>query len=425
MTSGVNPVTCGTVTFNDGVNPIATNVPLGSPSSDQAATTTSTLTVGIHSIAAVYVPGACGYVPSTSSVLSQNVYQYLSESPYGIVFGYSTVGNTSTTTASRPVTLTNNTGAPITIGQIVATTTSNPSGPVSISPSTDFQLTADTCSNYPAPGLAGGATCTLGVTFTATAGVGSYAGNLNIPSDALNTPNIVTLSGSGIGENITPPSGLTFGSTVVGQTSAARVATLTNPGTNPVGLTVSSITTTGEFVIDSTYMSNPLNNPCGSTPPYSGASLAPGTSCKIGVDFIPTAPGASSGGSLVIYSNAKNVPATTTLMGTGTLSALTLSPASLSFGVVPNGTTSADKTVTVTNPNTALGATVTINSIGTSNAVFGIDSTTCGSSLAPSGTCTINVNFSPTATGTVSGTLNISDNAGNGTQKGTLYGTGQ
>ena len=424
MTSGVNPVTCGTVTFNDGVNPIATNVPLGSPSSDQAATTTSTLAVGANSITAVYVPGACGYVSSTSSVLSQSVRQYLSESPYGIVFGYSTVGNTSSTTAPRIVTLTNNTGAPITIGQIVSTTTSNPSGPVSISPSPDFQIpvSGDGCSLAALPG---GSSCMVGVTFTASAGVGSYAGNLNIPSDALNSPNIVTLSGTGIAENISLSPGMLFTSTLVGHTSATKVATLTNSSTNPVGLTISSISTTSEFVIDTTYMSNPANNPCGSTPPYGGASLAPGTSCTVGVDFIPTAPGASSGGSLVIHSNAKNNPAMIPLSGTGTLSVLTLSPGSLSFGVVPNGTTSADKTTTLTNPNTAAGATVTINSIGTSNAVFGIDSTTCGSSLAPSGTCTINVNFSPTATGTVSGTLNISDNAGNGTQKATLYGTGK
>jgi hypothetical protein len=254
--------------------------------------------------------------------------------------------------------------------------------------------------------------------------VGSYVGNLNIPSDALNTPNIVTLAGAGVAENINPSPAITFPSTLVGQTSATKVATLTNPGTNPVGLTVNGASTTGAFAIDTAYMSNPANNPCGSTPTYGGASLAPGASCTIGVDFIPTAPGASSGGDLVIASNAKNNPATIPLSGTGTLSALTLSPGSLSFGIVPDGTTSADKTVTVTNPNTSLGGTVAISGIATSNGVFGIDSTTCGSSLAPSGTCTINVNFSPTTSGTASGTLNISDNAGNGTQKGTLYGTG-
>jgi hypothetical protein len=44
--------------------------------------------------------------------------------------------------------------------------------------------------------------------------------------------------------------------------------------------------------------------------------------------------------------------------------------------------------------------------------------------LPPSGMCTINVNFSPTAAGSYSGTLNIDDNAGTGVQKGTLYGTG-
>jgi hypothetical protein len=86
--------------------------------------------------------------------------------------------------------------------------------------------------------------------------------------------------------------------------------------------------------------------------------------------------------------------------------------------------------VTNNNANTANGA-VTISSLTTSNPVFAVDNvnTTCGSTLAGGGaSCTIAVNFSPTAAGAVSGTLNIVDSAGTGatstTQKVSLYGTG-
>lgn len=415
--SNGNAITCGTVTFNDGVTPIATGVPLGSPSSDQAAYTTSTLTVGQHSITAIYVPGACGFVTSTSNTVAQSVMAPLKVTPYGIVFPASVFGNTGTTTPARIETALNQSAVAVNIGTITAATT-GVSGP-----SPNFQIVSDTCSEPANPPLAPNASCTFGVTFTATA-LGNFVGTVSVPSDALNGTQTVTLSGTGTAPLINLSPGLTFPGSQVGQTSAATgSATLTNP--NSVGLTVYTITTSGDFG------TTPVGtNPCNLT---GSTILAPtgsaGSSCTVGVTFTPTAQGTRTG-SVNITSNASNAPqppaapGMIALKGTGTLSALTLSPGSLSFGIVPDGTTSADKTVTVTNPNTSLGGTVAISGIGTSNGVFGIDSTTCGSSLAPSGTCTINVNFSPTTSGTASGTLNISDNAGNGIQKGTLYGTG-
>ena len=149
--------------------------------------------------------------------------------------------------------------------------------------------------------------------------------------------------------------------------------------------------------------------------------------------FTPTAQGTQTG-TLSITSNYATGSSPTTLKGTGTLAALTLSPGSNQFGTVPHGTNSADKAVTMINPNPSVGGggptTVAISGITTSNSAFQIDSganghvTTCGSSLAPATSCTIYVYFAPSATGTASGTLNINDNAGNGLQQGTLYGSG-
>ena len=136
-------------------------------------------------------------------------------------------------------------------------------------------------------------------------------------------------------------------------------------------------------------------------------------------------------GSLIVTSNAKNSPATIALKGTGTLVPLTIMPTSLSFGAVPHMTTSADKFVTLSNPNPVSGGTINISSVTTTNAVFAVDGagTTCGSTLAGGGaSCVIALNFTPSAVGSFSGTLTIVDSAGNGTtsttQKVGLFGTG-
>ena len=87
------------------------------------------------------------------------------------------------------------------------------------------------------------------------------------------------------------------------------------------------------------------------------------------------------------------------------------------------GTTSASQPVTLSNTGNAA---LTISSIATS-ANFG-QTNNCGGSVAASGSCTINVTFSPTATGPLTGTLTITDNS-NGvagsTQSVALSGTGQ
>jgi hypothetical protein len=412
-----NPVTCGTVTFNNGATPIGgcSAVPLGSPSSNEAQCSTSSLAVGNNNITAVYNSGggSCLYITSTSNTVVQAVNAPLKVTPYSASFPNSTYANSGTTVPYNGfLTALNQSAVPITIGTITTATTGGPNG------GPNFATTSDMCSGVTlAPSGMTGDSCTFSLTFTATA-LGTFTGTASVPSNAPNSPNVVTLSGTGVAPMINLSPAITFPATQVGTTSStAGTATLTNP--NSVALTVSSIGVSGNFSI-APIGSNPCNL-MGST------ILAPsgmaGSSCTVGVNFTPTMVGTNTG-SLSVVSNASNSPAAIALKGTGTLAALTLSPTSVKFGVVPSGTTSPDMVVTVTNPNTAVGGTVSITGIGTSNSVFGIDSTTCGSTLPPSGMCTINVNFSPTAAGSYSGTLNIDDNAGTGVQKGTLYGTG-
>ena len=234
-----------------------------------------------------------------------------------------------------------------------------------------------------------------------------------MPSSGPNSPQTVSLAGTGLQASLTLPPSQAFANTLVGNTSTSKVATLTN--SNAVGLTITGVSTSGDFTIVSDGCTGVL--PANST-------------CMETLAFTPTMQGAETG-SLNITSNAKNSPASVTLTGTGTLSTLALTPNPLAFGKVPHGTTSPDEFITVTNNNVAAGGTISISSITTSNAVYAVDlgSTTCGSTLAGGGaSCMIAVNFSPVTTGAVSASLSIVDSAGNGTtsttQKVSLAGTG-
>jgi hypothetical protein len=98
----------------------------------------------------------------------------------------------------------------------------------------------------------------------------------------------------------------------------------------------------------------------------------------------------------------------------------------LSFGNQQVNTTSAVRTVTLTNTGNA---TLTINSIGLSGPNHGDfhQQNTCPSSsstLAAGDSCNINVTFTPTADGSRSASLTITDNASDSPQPVTLSGTG-
>ena len=93
------------------------------------------------------------------------------------------------------------------------------------------------------------------------------------------------------------------------------------------------------------------------------------------------------------------------------------SPTALTFSPQVTGTTSAAQTVTVANPTSAAAAVSSI----TASGPFA-QTNNCGSSIAANGSCTVNVTFSPTATGTSTGSVTI--NAGGVTSTVSLTGTG-
>ena len=99
--------------------------------------------------------------------------------------------------------------------------------------------------------------------------------------------------------------------------------------------------------------------------------------------------------------------------------ALAASPTSLSFGDLASGSTSAAQAVTISNPGTSA---VSVSSV----ALTGNFSQTnnCGSSIAAGGSCTVEVTFSPTSGGALTGTLTVTTSAPGGPLTVALSGTG-
>ena len=95
--------------------------------------------------------------------------------------------------------------------------------------------------------------------------------------------------------------------------------------------------------------------------------------------------------------------------------AVTLSATMLTFGLQPVATASVAQTVTVGNSGTLPLAGLSIGLTGSDAGSFFANST-CGSSLAPVGSCTVSVVFNPATTGSKQAVLQITDNAINSPQ---------
>lgn len=287
----------------------------------------------------------------------------------------------NTTSAVKTVTVTNSGTATLDIS--------------SIAPSSDFAVSSTTCGAT----VAVGKNCKVSLTFTPTE-VGAVTGTLTFNDNASNTPQTVALSGTGIAPATLTPASATFASETVGSTTAAKTFTLTNNQT--VALTSIASSTTGDFAVSATTCTT---------------SLAAKGKCTISVTFTPTAPGTLTG-TLQVTDSASTSPQTSSLTGTGAVAA-TLTPATETYAAQTVGTTSAAKTLTLTNKQAVALTSIAISTSGD----FAVSATTCTSSLAAKGTCTISVTFTPPTTGTLTGALEVADSAGS--QTSSLTGTGK
>ncbi len=289
------------------------------------------------------------------------------------------------------------------------TVTNNQTTAISLNPSAsaDYSITGGTCG----ASLAAAAKCTITVTFTPTSN-GTIDGALAIATNGALSPQIVALSGTGTGGPTLPltfsPATLSFSSTGIGATSAAKTITVTNSSSGSV-----SITAIGASVDYAAAGSG--TSPC-------GGELAAAAKCTLAVTFSPSNTKAIKGAVAIATSDAGS-PQIIDVTGTGALP-VTLAPASLAFGTQAVGTTSAAKTVTLTNDS---GAAVTISSLVASGDFSATPSGTkpCGTTVAAGAKCTFSVTFTPNVTGAVSGAATVTDSAPLSPAVLALSGTGQ
>ena len=260
-----------------------------------------------------------------------------------------------------------------------------------------FQITANTCDSS----VATGNSCTVSIVFAPTS-TGAQSGTLTVVDDA--GTQVASLSGTATNPptDALSPLSLSFATQQQGTASATQQVTLTNAGDTALTLIAAQVTS-GDFIVV---------NSCGN-------SLNAHSSCAMQVSFAPKSIGAQTGTLAIVDAYRTQ---TVALSGTGIAPpGVSLSPSSVAFGVVGVGLNSA-QTVTLTNNG---GVTLAILGVAaTGDFALQAGGNACGSSLAPSGICTVQVVFTPTVAGLRTGTVTFTDNAASSQQSIQLSGTG-
>jgi hypothetical protein len=142
----------------------------------------------------------------------------------------------------------------------------------------------------------------VSVKFTASL-IGAESASLVITDNASNSPQVISISGTGGPQVSVTPISVKFLATNVGTTSVAKTATIKNHLKTPVTISGISFTGTnpGDFAESATTCTG---------------SLAALSSCTVSVTFTPTATGARSA-VLSISDSAIGSPQTVPLSGTG------------------------------------------------------------------------------------------------------------
>jgi hypothetical protein len=318
----------------------------------------------------------------------------LTISPTTLSLGTITVGHSST---AKTVSLTN-----------------NESTTLSFSFSASGNYSTNSSGTTCGASLASKAKCNIAVTFTPTAN-GSVNGAVTITDTAGFSPQLVGLSGTGSGGATAPltftPTTLSFATQAVGTTSAAKSLTVKNNSAS--SLTLTTLTSSGDFSATGS----------GSVPCVANLVLAAAATCTLNVTFSPAL--GSSGtinGAVIITDNATVGQQILDAKGTSALP-LTFAPTTLTFSAQTVATTSAAQTVTLTN-NLSTSVSPVITGSGDYSAVAG-GTTPCTSTLAAGAHCTFNVTFTPSAIGTRTAAITVTDSANPSVQILSATGTGQ
>jgi len=321
--------------------------------------------------------------PAVVSLAGSGMLAALSPNPSTFNFGNVLVGSSGTQT----ITLSNSGTASVTISAASA------SG-----------------AGFSIAGLSVPATLNAGqaASFTASfapASAASFTGSVSITSDAPGSPLTIPLSGTGTAAQpqlTINPATVNFGSVNVGAT-AIQMVSLTNSGS--AALTISQATGSGTgFSLSGLSLPQTINV---------------GSSISFTAQFLPASTGSASG-NIAISSNAPGSPAAVALSGTGVQGTLTANPSSFNFGNVlvgGNGT----QTFTLSNSGTA---SVTISAASVLGTGFSITGLSVPLTLAAGQNTTFSAQFTPSATGSASGSVSITSNAPGSPLTIALSGTG-
>ena len=195
---------------------------------------------------------------------------------------------------------------------------------------------------------------------------------------------------------------VSFGTVGVGKSTTQSV-TVTNTGTSTV-------------TIDQTAVTGTSFTTGAGTP---SATIAPGQSKTIQIQFAPLSPGSAAGG-FTLTSNASNSPLTVDLVGTGGQAGLAISPASFNFGSVQVGSTGS-ATITLTNSGNESVSITQASATGTGFSANGLSS---GATIAAGQSTTFTAQFAPTTAGSASGSISVGSNAPNSPLTIALSGSG-
>ena len=323
-------------------------------------------------------------------------------SPATVAFGSVTGGTAST--AIR-VTLTN-----------LAPKTLDFTSPVKITGpnAADFSIATTTC-GMPVSG--NGGVCRTMVVFTPSK-AGPESASLNFAENG--NPQMISamLTGTGVPMVTVSPTTVSFGTVMESMSSTAIQVTLTNLAPKTLDFT-SPVAITGPNAADFSI----VNTTCGM--PVSGN----GGVCRTMVAFTPS----TAGPKMASLTYAENkAPSTISAMLTGTgvgappPPSVTVSPATVLFGNVAEGTASTAIRVTLTNlaPKT-LDFTSPLKITGPNAADFTIASTTCGMPVSGNGgVCRTMMVFTPSTAGQESASLSFAENGNPSAISAVLTGTG-
>jgi archaellum component FlaF (FlaF/FlaG flagellin family) len=268
----------------------------------------------------------------------------------------------------------------------------------SITPSGDFQ-TDGGCVGYVLN--PGNTRCTLNVYFAPMA-AGPRTGSLTIQSSG--GTQYVSLSGTGVtGLSVSvSPAALSFPMQALNTMSSYQNVNITNTGSGFVNFV--NIGVVGSDAADF-----PIINLCGST-------LAAGANCIVEVAFRPTGTGTRAA-SLSISDNATGSPQTVPVSGAGT--ALHISNEVLDFGNIAVGSSSS-LILTLRNLGSRSISVSQIAFVG-GNGRYYSQVNDCASGIAPRGSCTITVTFTPGTKGQLNALLSFTTNGTGSESASTVF----